>query len=256
MESARLHAKLPAHGRAVGRAIARVREALEGAPGTWALGCSSGKDSAALVGIAVEAGWRGPVFHVEYPGDYDLEPTANARALADLFGLPFLTVSVMSEMEAIDQVGPDVWSFGQAGQDGWETAARLWQRTYKREIDVFQARQGWAGLMLGMRGEESIARRSVFRRKGHTYHTASRPFLTCCPLYDWSARDVWAAILARDLPYLERYDRAECRVWERSDDAWFAPDAWGKGMAKKIWARNPEAWDRLVQKYPGLASQN
>ena len=55
---------------------------------------------------------------------------------------------------------------------------------------------------------------------------------------------------------LERYDRAECRVWERSDDAWSAPDAWGKGMAKKIWARNPEAWDRLVQKYPGLASQN
>lgn len=256
MESARLHGKLPAHRRAITKAIDRVQQAVLLEPGTWALGCSGGKDSTALIGIAIDAGWRGPVCHIEYRDDYDPEPTANARALADRFGLPFVTVAVMSEMEAIDQVGSHVWSPDQSGHDAWDAAGRLWQRTYMREVTEFQKGQGWAGLMLGMRGEESIARRSVFRRKGHTYRTASRPFMTCCPLYDWSARDVWAAILARNLPYLERYDRAECRVWERSDDAWFALEAWSKGMARKMQARNPEAWDRLVQKYPGIASLN
>ena len=250
-EAARLHGKLPAHARAIARAAGRVREAMASAPGTWALGCSGGKDSAAMIAIAVEAGWRGPVHHVEYGGDYDAAPTENARAIADRFGLPFASLTVMSEMEAIDAAGCDP----HAGPDGWGDAARLWERTHKRQIAEFQARQSWSGLFLGLRAEESRVRRMVLRRKGHLYATAARPFLTCCPLCDWSARDVWAAILARGLPYLDRYDAAADRERERSDDAWFTARVWGHGMAARMRAHDPQGWRRLVERYPGLARE-
>ena len=255
MEAARLHGKLPAHGRAIGRAEARVREALAASPGEWALGCSGGKDSTAMMGVAVAAGWRGPVFHFGYRGDYDPQPTAQARALADRFGLPFVMVEVMSEMEAIDAVGPGYWAAGAAGQDAVMAAARLWERTYKAELSAFQRRQGWAGLFIGMRAEESAARRAMLRQKGHLYRTLDRPFMSCCPLFDWSGRDVWAGILSAGLPYLERYDDADDRIWERSDDAWLTPKAWSHGLAARIRRRDPLLWASLLERYPGLARE-
>ncbi|CAH2606084.1 Phosphoadenosine phosphosulfate reductase family protein (plasmid) [Rhodovastum atsumiense] len=256
MEAARLHARLPAHKRAVERAAGRVREALAAAPGTWAVGCSGGKDSTAALAVAVEAGWRGPVFHFAYRGDYDPQPTANACALAVRWGLPFVMVEVASEMEAIDRVGADrFFAPGAVGQEAVTEAARWWERTYKAELTAFQERQGWTGIIMGMRREESMARAITISRKGWLYRVASRPGWTCCPLHDWSGRDVWAAILGRGLPYLARYDEAEDRVWERSDDAWFAPNVWARGMARRIQLRDPELWHALVERYPGLSQE-
>lgn len=252
MEAARLHAKLPAHRRAAERAIGRVRQALAAAPGTWAVGVSGGKDSAAMLDVCVEAGWRGPVFHFRYRGDYEHEQEAMARGLAGRFGLAFDCVEVPSEFEAFERVGR---FFSSPETPDERAAARWWEREHKRVVHEHQRGRGWAGIFIGMRAEESRMRSMVLRRKGWLYSTQDRPGLTCCPLSDWSGRDVWARIAASGLPWLARYDDAEDRILERSEDIWIAPQFFAHGGASDIRQRSPEAFYDLAERFPGIGKE-
>ncbi len=249
MEAARLHAKLPAHRRAVARASARIREALEAAPGTWALGCSGGKDSIAMLDVAVEAGWRGPVFHFAYADDYDDDGRSAAVTVAETFGLEADVIEVVSEFEAFERVGH---FFPSASTKEERAAVRWWETTYRKQIAVHMEARGWAGVFMGLRKDESRVRAMMLGKKGHLYQTQGRPGWTCCPLLDWSGRDVWARIAERKLPYLERYDDAADRIRERSEDTWLSVDLWRFGLASDIRRRDPERWNALVARFPGL----
>ena len=252
MEAARLHAKLPAFRRAVVRAQDRVRQALAAAPGTWAVGCSGGKDSSAMLALCVAAGWRGPVFHFRYRQDYDRGSWEMAARLADRYGLEFDCVEVASEFDAFERAGH---FFATPTTPEERAAASWWLRTHKRQIAEHQSARGWAGVFIGMRRDESRVRATTLRKKGWLYQTQERPGWTCCPLFDWSGRDVWSSIAAEGLPYLARYDAAEDRVLERSEDCWLGVDIWRWGMATEMQRRNPEQWRNLVARYPELSKQ-
>ena len=253
MEAARLHARLPAHRRAADRAAARVREAMSSAAGTWAVSCSGGKDSVTLLDVAHEAGWRGPVFHFAYDDDYDGEPTANARAAAERYGLDLDVVKVVGEFAAFDRVGHFFPSPSTAEE---RAAVRWWETTYRKQINAHMEDRGWSGVFAGFRKDESRVRRMMLNRKGHLYAAGGRPGLTCCPILDWSGRDVWARIASRGLPYLSRYDDASDRVRERSDDVWLSVDIWRFGMGCDIRRRNPALWLALLERYPALSLED
>jgi 3'-phosphoadenosine 5'-phosphosulfate sulfotransferase (PAPS reductase)/FAD synthetase len=252
MESARLHGKLPAHRRAVDRAVARVQEALAAAPGTWAASVSGGKDSCAMLDIAVSAGWRGPLFHFRYNQDYDRDSADASRILAVRYGLEFDMITVASEFDAFDRVGHFFLSPETPEE---RAAARWWETTHKRQIEDHSVLRGWAGVFIGMRREESRTRAMMLSTKGALYGVRDRQAMTCCPLSDWTGRDVWARIQSREIPYLARYDDAPDRIRQRSEDIWMSSgmwDLWDKGMGNEISNRDPVAWESLVARYPEL----
>ena len=104
MEAARLHARLPAHRRAIARAMGRVREALAAHDGMWACCVSGGKDSTALVSLAVEAGWRGPLFHFLYRETPEAN-TALVTALGARYGLQVDMLPVTGAWDVFDRAG-------------------------------------------------------------------------------------------------------------------------------------------------------
>lgn len=68
------------------------------------------------------------------------------------------------------------------------------------------AKLGYDAVIVGVRAEESIAR----RQRGQLYNMLGQ--VCIAPLYEWQARDVWAYIVNHDLPYLSHYDRMRQRL--------------------------------------------
>lgn len=74
--------------------------------------------------------------------------------------------------------------------------------------DIYLAEQGYDLVILGTRMEENRRRRDWLAQSGPIYGgvTITR---RCCPLWDWTADDVWALIAGQGMPYNAAYDRME-----------------------------------------------
>lgn len=249
LEEYRLHARLPAFRRKLERAKEAVHLAQAAVPGVWAVSFSGGKDSAALLHVCLEAGWRGPVLHFFYEETPE-ENTAFVRRLAEAHGLELHILRVPGAWDVYRETGS---FFTVPGTEEEKRAARRMLKAYKEEVNRYAARQGWAGQFLGMRKEESRRRLMALARKGILYRTQDRLPWTCCPLAEWSARDVWAYIVARDLPYLSLYDTASNPERERSEPVWLACDrAWSDGQAVRLKRERPEEYRMLMLRFPDL----
>lgn len=85
--------------------------------------------------------------------------------------------------------------------------------------------------ILGLRGEEAGSRdRKIDGARSGLYgESLGQP--AAFPIGDWSARDVWAEIIANDVPYADHYDRVAHRLGDGSPEdyeagrmsAWFLP---------------------------------
>jgi 3'-phosphoadenosine 5'-phosphosulfate sulfotransferase (PAPS reductase)/FAD synthetase len=244
----RLHAKLPIFRRHVERSFDIVRQ-VRAITGTWALSISGGKDSVAMLDLCIRAGWRGPLFHFRYdetPG----ENTKMAQAMAERHNLELHQLHVPGAWDVFREVG----HFFVNPETPEEIAAtRRMLAGYKKDVNEYVATQGWTGQFLGLRRAESRSRGIILTRKGALYKTHDRGTWTCCPLADWSGRDVWAYTITRNLPYLSRYDTADDSERERSETTWLAAEAlWRYGMAAQLKRDNPEEFYRLAAKWPEI----
>ena len=75
-------------------------------------------------------------------------------------------------------------------------------------IPDYASRKGWNLVFLGLRQEESGARRVHLRTFGPLFKTASGVW-HCNPIHNWTWRDVWAYIVSRGIDYNRAYDRLE-----------------------------------------------
>lgn len=244
----RLHAKLSVFRRKVTKALDIIGIALENS-GVWAVSFSGGKDSVALLDMCISAGWRGPLFHFWYdetPG----ENTELAKLLADRYGLELHLLHVPGAWNVYEEVG----HFFVYPETPVEVAAtRQMLAGYKRVINDYVAAQGWVGQFLGLRKAESRVRGISLTRKGALYRTQDRETWTCCPLAGWEARDVWAYIITRNLPYLSRYEFADDPERERSETTWLAAESlWRYGLAARLKKENPDEFYRLAAKWPEI----
>jgi len=78
------------------------------------------------------------------------------------------------------------------------------------DIDHYVKKRFGAGMtFLGLRKEESAARRIWLCKFGPLHFAVSRDMWVCNPIWNWSWRDVWAYIVSRGLDYNRAYDRLE-----------------------------------------------
>ncbi len=246
----RAHALLPPFRRRVESALATIRTALEEHPVVWAVACSGGKDSAALLALAVEAGWRGPVLFLRYRET----PGENERLAGDIaarYGLALDVLDVPGAWDVFDAVG---YAFRTPTLPVERSVTAAMLRNYKTVAEAHAVARGWGGEFWGLRRQESVVRAISLARTGTTYTVRDRSTVTCCPLATWTGRDVWAYTVTRDLPWLSRYDwPGEDRERIRSETTWLAAEGlWRHGQAERMRRFDPETWTTAVVRYPEI----
>lgn len=245
------HSGRSAHLRRVEAAKAIIRDAMDAHPGIWAVGVSGGKDSTALLSVALEAGWRGPLFHFWYQ-ETPPENTALVHELGERFDLSVDTVQVPGAWDVYDRVG----FFTAPETDEQRAAVRQMERDYKKVAEEFAAAR-YVGIFWGIRASESRPRSYLVSRRGPVYRASDRTTWTALPLGRWTGEDVWARLVSCRLPWLSVYDRADDRNRERSEPVWLAcPTAWSKGsQAARMREADPELWERLCRRWPELRAE-
>ncbi len=105
--------------------------------------------------------------------------------------------------------------------------------------------EGYDGVIVGIRGEESGGRKRAVSKYGEVFLSKASGMLTCWPLAQWSKRDIWGAIAAHDIPYNAAYDKT--RFCPRED------------IRVSYWcgetARTCGRWVWLKYYYPGLFNE-
>lgn len=176
--------------------------------------CSGGKDSMTVLALAAAADVEQRVLHWDYgpdlvPREYEQEIVGNIIEFVPRDRL-FVAVEGMTRFERYSSgaAGPFVEQLATMTRlSDWEPATDSPEKpilrsitplSRSRESDVFDLQ------LVALRRSESGKRaRSIDGLYGE-----SMGFPSAFPLRDWSARDVWAYIVDRGVPYPGHYDRA------------------------------------------------
>lgn len=241
------HAQLRAH-----RAkVAQAREELVRAAvhGKLIVGSSWGKDSCALLHLVLETLGPVEVLHLgspyQLPGYDDLLAWAQERC----------QVHTLESGRTLAQTVEWLRDIGLPHERTKAQQAKVVQGLKKDKARAWLAEHGYQAQVLGMRGEESRGRRQCFRFRGLTYQL-SDGLTICNPLGWWSARDVWAYILANGVPYNRRIYDAETHGLTREtirNTGWLSTD--GAHQGRLVWLRQhfPEQWRALLAEWPHLS---
>lgn len=218
---------------------------------------SFGKDSLAMTEIVLRAWPDAPVVYVDC-GEFDEWPDTPRviEAWRATHPCRFVRLEGPSIVDYYRRAGHVYY------QDHEETPeARRIQREYGESLErviLDWARaesEGCDGGFIGMRAEESHWREFQLRKRGPIYYAEGRGMWTCCPLADWSARDVWACIVAHDLPYNELYD-LHPRGRELARNGAMIGTR-GSAMGRLSWLKQmyPDWWLRLVAEFGDVARE-
>ena len=107
------------------------------------------------------------------------------------------------------------------------------------------------GVFLGLRAEEASYREKHLRSQGPLFQAASDGKWRSNPISWWNVLDVWAYIMARDIPYNRAYDVME-KMGIPLDRQRIGPFAYALGggsaaILKKGW---PDWWNRYIADHP------
>lgn len=200
------HAASASHRRKVADAIAMIA----GAPGA-VVSTSWGKDSVALLHLAAVARPTIAVINARYPNPAerfdDMDRVRDlALAMPDMASVRYAEVDTPGEWEMYERSGG---GFAEAVTPKQREAARWWKQNFTRAMDAAMRAAGGDAVALGLRAEESHARRMNVAMHGRDY-TRRDGLRVLLPLANWSGRDVWAYLVSRGLPWLRIYDEATC----------------------------------------------
>lgn len=257
-----LHAQQPAFKHRVAQAIALVRDGAarmaasgEGSganQGHGFVALSGGKDSVAMAGIVAESGVEAVACHasteLNVPGMDDI-----AEQAAERLAMP------------LEIIEPDV--------DVWELLRTCDLKRGEHDKSEFFAaiaagnmlvqhayEGGFAGSYSGMRADESRGRLLNFRNRGPIYqYTTDRQWM-CSPIAWWSATDVFAFCVDRELPihlhykrYTDRFRVAPDRA--RVDLVITRENVSRHGALAVIRLFYPDLWRRIVAVRPELSQE-
>lgn len=182
-----------------------------------AVSVSWGKDSVAMLAMAVAALDRVVAVHGRYreaaenAGDIDRVRDAVLRR-PEMSAVAYSEVEIPGEWDLFERAGGPFF--------GADTPARkeamAWRRTTARgRLRAAMETAGCTGFMIGMRAAESRARSYNVAMRGVSYVKADG-LAVALPIARWSAEDVWAYLVGKELPWLSIYDAAPDRQRARS----------------------------------------
>lgn len=177
-----IHTRTPEYARALRAANDRIRDALRDRRKCY-VAYSGGKDSICMMWLVLQQAPETMVWHWDYGRRYmprRIEEQVNA--IAREIG------AVNYEVVTSDLYDTDY--------DGKIFIPALFRREFPRLVS-----QGYDGVFVGIRAEES---RKRARRIAAGQSISAIP--ETWPVSDWTWRDVWATIVANDLPYPDIYD--------------------------------------------------
>lgn len=164
----------------------------------WRVGLSGGKDSTAMALLCREHGFHARGMSVkddlDYPGerDYLAALCTHAALELDIIGPPISLVAWLRDSSAC------------LVEDLHSRTADLSRRWFYDVLDGYQQEQGYDGVLLGLRGQESPGRQANATYRGSIYRR--KDGLTVAqPLASWSALDVHAYLWRRQVPVLPVY---------------------------------------------------
>ena len=231
-----LYARMPEHRYKVARAERIVRELLERVERPY-VAYSAGKDSEVVLDLVRKA--RADVIAIYGDDEWRL-PETDAQ-LDRTFNLCRIATRVEhAEWFTAHAAAPpsDAEWLGDA------------HPTWASEL-------GYDGCFLGLRMDENVRRRRLLLSRGATFYNERRRVWQCHPIAAWTARDVWAYILSRGLPYNAAYDVLD-RIGAPLDQQRIGPLAnervLGRGqlaILKKGW---PDLFNRFAAAHPEARS--
>lgn len=169
------------HAKRVERARGIVRDAFE-RDASWYVSLSGGKDSTCVLALARKT-----------------QPGTPAVFSDDEWWLP----ETKEYMDRIRADGVDVrWIRTNAWHAEWFAVSGDYDG-----IPDYAAQSVLGGCFLGLRSDESAARRIHIRTMGTLFFSKKNSVWQCYPIAAWSVMDVWGFILSNGLDYNRAYDR-------------------------------------------------
>lgn len=165
------------------------------------LAFSGGKDSCAMIHLVASFGYRGKAAWLS--GDFDWP--GESKLVADYGSMTGLHVDVLrapvSSWELLRQTAPE----SMADEDTLSSSREKDSPGFFATFERYRREHDLDGVLLGMRAEESRARRILQRKRGGVYYAATRSEWVCQPICRWTGLDVYAYLLSRGLPVLHLY---------------------------------------------------
>lgn len=223
----------------------------------YAVSTSWGKDSIALLHIAAQINPHLCVINARYPNP--AERFADMDCVRDLMlsrqdmqHVRYLEVDTPGEWEMYERAGG---GFAQAETKQQLEAARWWKDNFLINMGKALNDFGCSGVFLGLRAEESHARRMNVLVHGDDYQRKDGSKIAL-PIAKWSGDDVWTYIAKHDLPSLRIYDLASCGRERARSGFVFATGGAGAIRRHGVWEDwrwiYPEEFRAWVDRFPEL----
>jgi 3'-phosphoadenosine 5'-phosphosulfate sulfotransferase (PAPS reductase)/FAD synthetase len=218
-----------------------------------AVSISWGKDSTVLLHLAATIRPHVAAVHARYRPEERLPDTDRVRdaVLASNPHLRYAEAACPGEWDMYERWG----FFVEAMTPEQRAAVRWWKQQFLACLRTLREASGSAGVWLGLRAEESQARQRYARYRG-PISEASDGSRIGCPLLTWTGRDIWAYLVAHELPWLRSYDVAADRTRARSDFVFATggAEAIRRHGAWQEWrAAYPEQFRHWVETFPEMA---
>lgn len=256
MATWRLHAATGFFRHRLKRAVEIAEEGARGRKLFCAL--SGGKDGVALAGVLVSAGLREiQCVHCHTPlNTPGMEETAIACAERLELELEIIEPD-RDAFEILDSLPKDISIFDERNNLELRKAIASGNM-----LVAYQYERGFAGAFSGMRAEESHGRAMNRALRGHTYQLKIDGSWMCCPIADWSARDVFAWLVHRDLPIhphyrllLERFGVSPESPGSRVDCVITTDGISGRGATAHLRSLYPALWRKITDIRPELGRE-
>lgn len=259
-ETLALHARLPVYQRHVSQARDLVRRCVEASP--VGVCFSGGKDSLVLLHLAHDVDGRIGGYFFD-SGCETAWTHATVRGM-QIRGVPVTTIDPEHTIIEMIQMVGGLGYTGPRKLDGdWHWASGAFKRVLLDEPDErarglvareWQADPAAVTMLIGLRAEESRARRRLLAQRGPVYERIDgRRF--GCPLAWWSGRDVLAYAQAHDLPLSREYrhsgEDVDTRARRRTGTA-LGMSGVGYGRWARLREDHPALWQDLTAMFPAM----
>ena len=223
----------------------------------YVVSTSWGKDSVVCLHLAATVHPHIPIINARYPNPAerfaDMDVVRDkVLSRSDMQSVRYLEVDTPGEWEMYERAGG---GFSQAETAIQREATKWWKDNFTENMRKARDSFDCIGVFLGLRAEESHARRMNIAVRGNDYEQKSGD-LIALPLANWKGCDIWSYIAAHDLPYLRIYDQATCGRERARSGFVFATGGAGAIRRHGVWDDwrrvYPQEFNAWLKRFPEL----